>query len=179
MAKSFLTWPPVTVPLLGPDRQTSSVAPTKRSTLKCAALHQLVLSVERSREGLRRSCVHVATPASEKRKSRWSLSDLLSYNLSLKGKHQWLDLKWLISVPCHPSTCHVALARDGTISTWGWKAQHQTQSSHNSKHWATNKHHKTFPFSLLLKVYFTKLEYHGFSVVFTLAFVIIIYNHYN
>lgn len=65
MVTSFMMRPPS-------DRQTS-VASTKSSTLQpaaAAALHQLVLSVESSREGLRCSCVHIASTTGDKKKKK-------------------------------------------------------------------------------------------------------------
>lgn len=46
-------------------RGRSSVAPTEGSALQPAALHQLVLSVQSSRQRLGRPCVHVASTAAE------------------------------------------------------------------------------------------------------------------
>lgn len=65
MVTSFVIRPPETVLLS--SYKCASVASTKGSTLHPTALHQLVLSVKSSRERLRGSCVHVASPAGEEK----------------------------------------------------------------------------------------------------------------
>lgn len=52
----------------------TSVTAAKSSALQAAALHQLVLPVERSGQGLRRSCVHVVSAACQSSTSNVALA---------------------------------------------------------------------------------------------------------
>lgn len=101
----------------------TSVASTKGSTLQPAALHQLVLSVQSPGERLRCSCVQVASTAAVKTQTKQN-------NLTLAHQILWqqdVRSSSKTSSPCHSTACYVALARDGTISTWNWKLKHQVR----------------------------------------------------